>query len=1032
MSYINTTRQSRLTINGVDYTNVMISWSCSDTSNFNDGFLLTAGEVRIGTTQLSQFDYQKRKLKRGVPIVLEVLDPDTDLYVRHPRGLLYVMGEVFDPTSQTITFSMGCKLTMYAVKDDATELLDLAPFELDESRQTFDNVRSAFAAAGKILYQNNQGDLVSLDAFLYDKAAGDPASVPISWYSISDETVLSVSPLVAAAPIPDSIKLSYEFNTEEPDDEDPELITDENTSTYDIKYPGVIFTRVGSGRIPTDTSGDGGGGGGTVCGNSPQSPDDNTPGSGNPGTCSGIFTTVEEPTKKRTTRTEIALSTYAGVGKQVSEITKETYGAAIEVNPQYYADKFAYCRFNYATACNPNGSCSLDGLDEILQLRTVETYSYDRAGTLIERNLEEWRPSLAAAQPFDWRAGVIGGVPTDFTEISPAPLFRAKITNAKYEVVDSKNIETITVSESSAVKSRSGIGATPQENVGGGTLLLGVPTTFPTLAGSYNSLSVTTISGNGSGMRVDISYPDMSGKVKNARVTEVDYTNKAPNKDPFAGGSGQGFVASARPIYSWSNGQATASDWTLEIDNPGEGYSEGDQLTWTESGGGGTNNTFIVTVLDTEGTAPSLSINSSGSGYAVGDRLKITSGALTSAVGQEVSQGIFFSVVGSADSAVNGGKSLVNLDTIRRPQTLNKGHYVNVPVTVESGNGGGASVNIEAINTGIVTRTSVYQAPRNSTGANSPGYIRSLGDYEVPVGEGSGKGLVLELGLGEFRGTGDLIPHVVTVRRIVKAGTGYISGDIVTIPWETIEEDFSLPIPSAYHRDMKISLRAERGTVRVFPSSVGANFEPGDILSVSTDVLQSLGAQNEPGVGFRLRVRRVSSEIELGSLRLDAAEGVKTVTVNTSSSKSSLPDAPDTVASPSIATETLETEITVRADQYADEDFAGPLVVEESLPVPLVLPTRDDVQAAMNRYSSYLRRWYLGDALGLQIGEALTTEILNNWQPMLGFRYIDAASQAGLAMRMDACSWGVSADEAVVSVNGIWCGNVNYDPSSQI
>ena len=298
MTYVNTARQSRLYVDGVEETSRMLSWNASDSSSFNDGFVLTTGQLILGTNQLTQFTYQKSRYKRGVPVILEIKDPDTGNYFRHPRGLLYVSGEAFDPSTQRITLSLACKLAMYAIIDEASEVLPLSPITLDNSRRTFDNVRNAFTATGKILYQDNLGDLVELDAFDLDSASGSTSAVPSNWFSISDETVLSVSPLAAAAPIPDSINLSYEFSTETDPDTDIEIITEENTSTYDIKYPGVIFARVGSGKIPTDTTGDGGTTGGSICGNSPQAPGSSTPGAGNPGSCSGIFQTVEEPRKE--------------------------------------------------------------------------------------------------------------------------------------------------------------------------------------------------------------------------------------------------------------------------------------------------------------------------------------------------------------------------------------------------------------------------------------------------------------------------------------------------------------------------------------------------------------------------------------------------------------------------------------------------------------------------------------------------------------------------------------------------------------
>ena len=60
MSYVNTTRKSKLYIGGTEVTDRMISWSATDSSAMKAGFVLTTGEVVLGTNNLSQFDYQKR------------------------------------------------------------------------------------------------------------------------------------------------------------------------------------------------------------------------------------------------------------------------------------------------------------------------------------------------------------------------------------------------------------------------------------------------------------------------------------------------------------------------------------------------------------------------------------------------------------------------------------------------------------------------------------------------------------------------------------------------------------------------------------------------------------------------------------------------------------------------------------------------------------------------------------------------------------------------------------------------------------
>ena len=1063
-NYLNTARKSRLFIDGQDLSDRMISWEVSDQSAFKNGFIITSGQVILGTNNLSQFDYQKNRFKRGKQVILDLFD-QAEGWQRHPRGFLYVIGESFNPSTQQVTLEIGCRLALMALSDSVDQVMDLSPFTLDNARSTFANVRQAFAAAGQYLYQDNQGVLQSGSVF-GDGAFGDPASVETTWTSDSRSTVLRVEPLAGAAPIPDEIKLSYQFATTTPSDA-PGSETTTETSEYDIKYPGVIFTRVGSGRIPTDTSGDSGNSGsGSVCGNSPQAPSGSAPGSGNAASCSGIFKTVEEPTKKRGRRREITTTTYGGPGQQVSNITKDTYGPALELNPQYFADRYAYCRFNYATACNPNGSCATEGLNEVLQMRSIESYRYDSAGTLVERNLEEYRPTLAAAQPFDWRSGVISGVPTSFNDLSTSSLFRSRITNARYSTEGSTNIETLTVSESSAVKSRSGIGATPQETVSGGNLLLSAPTSYPSLSGTISNVPVATVSGIGSGMTVTVTFTDGNGAaveaslksttLPKARLLSGPYPNSYPQNDAFAGGSGTGFRASIGrsfgPVFQNSGGISVQEIFwgPVTINDGGSGYSAGEVLTWSGSGAGGI---FYVQVkiLSISDERPVLSIDSGGSDYRIGDQLRLSRGDLSEKLGRAVSADINFSVVGAADSAVQGGRSIVTLDINRRPQSFNKGHYVNVPVQVMSGIGGGASVNIEAIRTGEVKRVNAYQQPEIQEQEGSPEYVASLGEIEVQGG--SGKGLKLELGVGEYRGRGDLVPYVITVRRIIDGGTGYRSGEALRVTAAQLEQAFGIKIlpegadqlseyqfktwtnrddwrqwnarQNGPQPDLKLAIAANVGEVMIFPSAVGANFNRGDRLQVSSAVLQSIGAQ-QPGVNtpIDLTVNKISSEREIGSLRLDAAEGLKSVTVNTSSTKSTLPSSPDSVANPTIQTETVETVIPLREESYeVDVPGAGPITLQESVPIPLILENREEVLEAVNRYGAALKRFTMGEALGLAVGETMRSEIMSNWKPMAGFRYLDSFSGATMAMRADACTWGVNQQEAAVTISGLWIGN---------
>ena len=73
-------------------------------------------------------------------------------------------------------------------------------------------------------------------------------------------------------------------------------------------------------------------------------------------------------------------------------------------------------------------------------------------------------------------------------------------------------------------------------------------------------------------------------------------------------------------------------------------------------------------------------------------------------------------------------------------------------------------------------------------------------------------------------------------------------------------------------------------------------------------------------------------------------------------------------------------------------------------------------------YEFYFRSFLLGDALGVNIVEDLTDRIVNSWYPGAGFRYADPNTGQILALRSDACTWGITPTEADVAINGIFCG----------
>lgn len=101
---------------------------------------------------------------------------------------------------------------------------------------------------------------------------------------------------------------------------------------------------------------------------------------------------------------------------------------------------------------------------------------------------------------------------------------------------------------------------------------------------------------------------------------------------------------------------------------------------------------------------------------------------------------------------------------------------------------------------------------------------------------------------------------------------------------------------------------------------------------------------------------------------------------------------------------------------------AGPYSVDNNVPVPFLFDNNTDLTNAVNAYAEYLKRCVRGDSYGLQIAERLRSDIATGWYPGMPFRYADPGENLVLAMRMDACTWGVDQDGAAVITDGLWVG----------
>lgn len=163
-----------------------------------------------------------------------------------------------------------------------------------------------------------------------------------------------------------------------------------------------------------------------------------------------------------------------------------------------------------------------------------------------------------------------------------------------------------------------------------------------------------------------------------------------------------------------------------------------------------------------------------------------------------------------------------------------------------------------------------------------------------------------------------------------------------------------------------------------------------------------------------------------GILALDALKGIQTKERRTSTTTAALGDRPDSVNSPLTSTVNRSTVIPLHSGRYTNEpDESVALVLKEQIPVPLLFSDQAAITRTLNAYEDYLKRFVKGDSFGLQIGESLRPEIIESWRPGMPFRWYDPTNTRLTAMRMDACTWGVTEDECEVVFSGIWIGDSN-------
>jgi hypothetical protein len=459
MGYLNNnTRVSSITINGVNQTNYLVQFTCSDASANKNGLISTVGQVRLAGygESPSMEDYDRDNFRRGQQVIIEITLPSGST-ARHPRGLLYVLSTSYEPEADELVVEVGCRLALAALTEDVSEILPLAPVPLDPAQQTYQNVSASFVAAGKCLFQDNQGNLVEDYFFGTDSTS---SVEPGEWVSVYGVTAQTAQPLAGTSPIPDQIKLSYQVPSDAlTSDQSGKIEITETESRYFLNYPATMFIRKPitpdepestppwQPPDPQPLPPVGGGG----CGNAPDIPQTQIPGSGpspspTPGggeidSCSEGYETKQQTTYVPAYRKETQRTEYTGPGGQVGRVYSEVRGPAYEVNGQYYADKIAYCRASRGTACNPNGGCNMDGLGNILQGYSEQINYYGSANELIKTVTDTYESTLAGAIPSDYRSGEVDGEGTTWRELSTSTMYRVSRVEVVYNYGTNQTVQ---------------------------------------------------------------------------------------------------------------------------------------------------------------------------------------------------------------------------------------------------------------------------------------------------------------------------------------------------------------------------------------------------------------------------------------------------------------------------------------------------------------------------------------------------------------------------------------------------------------
>ena len=436
MAYlVQSTVPFELTIGSRTVTDRLVSFNVSDSSAYRNGIIATSGSIVLGTVwdEDPESLYGASEFRRGDMVRLSMLYPD-GATGNHPRGTLRVLACSYSPAEEQTLVEVGCEITYKRLIDDMDDVIeDFAPIPLEPARNNAEGLSAALAAYNEYIYADANGDIVSGRSWGKDGGRiGSPA-----FTCIRGVTVLSITPLSSSEAIPDTLEITYQVPAEDEVDEDdaPYETEDISTSYYFLTYPAIRYSRLrlgglddsiedeielenleeGTNIIEEETP----------CGPKPEAPpeaetgepildqDGIQLGEAVPFVCSDYYVTVKSNFYIPAVQTTIDRSEYHGPAAQNSFQSQETWGPLLQIQNQYFADQYDYCRRVYGHPCNGNGGCPKYGIDgaagnQLLQ-KTLTYYYYGSANEVVRTVTDTYDNMLSIATTSDWLSGNPGG-----------------------------------------------------------------------------------------------------------------------------------------------------------------------------------------------------------------------------------------------------------------------------------------------------------------------------------------------------------------------------------------------------------------------------------------------------------------------------------------------------------------------------------------------------------------------------------------------------------------------------------------------